>query len=172
MKGNVNQGFCLLGGVHCIAMALMPENEEIIYVAHPSKAKHEKKGATVHSFPELLMYSIVTNGYDTDTVGAISGMMIGARFGSSSWLEHKSALVDYLRINKYCKGLINILEGIHAVEPIETVQEYQNSERLLSTYCSIQRHIIMDKYVPVFRKDENEKEVLSKRIEYHSLQNE
>ncbi|EFC37643.1 predicted protein [Naegleria gruberi] len=176
MKANVNQGFCLLGGIHCLVASVMPENPRIILAAHPSKAYHLKLALPNIPFPELLLYSIISNGYDTDTVAAISGYMLGARFGASSWLLHKSCIVDKERIEKYCDTLVSIYRNSQTssdVEPVETISEYMNKEKLLSVYCSIQRHTLMDKIVPVFLTnddvDSTDKPLASKRVEYHSL---
>ncbi|KAG2374575.1 hypothetical protein C9374_010594 [Naegleria lovaniensis] len=200
MKACVNQGFCLLGGIHSIVIALLPERTSIILNAHPSKALMQSKNTRCNiPFPELLLYSVITNGYDTDTVGAISGYMLGARFGVSSWILHKSCIVDFERIEKYGEKIVkfwmdrnhptmkeitttspysSIVEAkLNSIQLIESMEEYLNQERLLSVYCSIQRHQIMDTYVPMYRPNttqtsgHDEEMVLSKRTDYHSLLN-
>lgn len=222
MKACVNQGFCLLGGIHSIVIALLPERASIILHAHSSKAllQQSKYSNSMNfndiPFPELLLYSVTTNGFDTDTVGAISGYMLGARFGRSSWMLHQSCLVDFERIEQYGKKIAqlwNLKNEFHQevvmssssttsirsinsknnnsinnlLNTIESLEEYLNQERLLSVYCSIQRHQIMDLYVPIYRRvnrstallnnslqQENtfeEEMVISRRTDYHSLSN-
>jgi ADP-ribosylglycohydrolase len=75
-----NQGFALLGGIHALCVALHPE-------ADPSRD----------------LSDMIRQGYDTDTVGAIAGGLMGARFGDD-WIpverlvdrEHLSAWANWL----------------------------------------------------------------------------
>ena len=81
VKAHPNQGFVLLGGVHALAMALWPE------------------GA-----PNDLLCEIIRQGYDTDTVGAICGGVLGARFGTR-WIP-LDRLRDQERIEAYADALV------------------------------------------------------------------
>lgn len=65
----MNQGFSALGGIHGLTMALLPD---------------------IH--PQQVLSEIVVLGYDVDTVGAICGTVLGARFGTS-WIP-KDRLLD------------------------------------------------------------------------------
>ena len=66
-KAHPNQGFVLLGGLHGLAMALSHWEE-----------------------PNLILTEIIAQGYDTDTVAAICGGVLGARFG-----------VDWIPLEKF-----------------------------------------------------------------------
>jgi ADP-ribosyl-[dinitrogen reductase] hydrolase len=81
MKAHPNQGFVLLGGVHALAMGLWPEGE-----------------------PNELLCEIMRQGYDTDTVGAICGGILGARFGTG-WIP-LARLRDRRRLEAYADALV------------------------------------------------------------------
>jgi ADP-ribosylglycohydrolase len=76
-----NQGFVLLGGLHSLAVALSPSEE-----------------------PAALLAEIVAQGYDTDTVAAIAGSLLGARFGTA-WLP-RERLLDRQRLEQYAAALV------------------------------------------------------------------
>jgi len=78
---HVNQGFALLGGLHGLSVGLFP------------------KGT-----PEELLGSIMVQGHDTDTVGAIAGGLLGARFGVD-WIPN-TRLRDGLRLAVYADALV------------------------------------------------------------------
>lgn len=80
-KAHVNQGFATLGGLHALAVALFPEGS-----------------------PESLLASIMAQGEDTDTVGAIAGGLLGARFGTG-WIP-VDRLRDELRLGVYADALV------------------------------------------------------------------
>jgi ADP-ribosylglycohydrolase len=77
----VNQGFVLLGGLHGLAVGLFPTGT-----------------------PEELLSSIMLQGNDTDTVGAIAGGLLGARFGVD-WIPN-ARLRDGLRLAVYADALV------------------------------------------------------------------
>jgi len=81
-KAHPNQGFALLGGIHGLAMGLWPEGE-----------------------PSELLCEIMRQGYDTDTVGAICGGLLGARFGTG-WIP-KERLRDRRRLEVYADALVS-----------------------------------------------------------------
>lgn len=81
MKAHPNQGFVLLGGVHGLAMGLWPEGE-----------------------PGELLCEMMRQGYDTDTVGAICGGILGARFGTG-WIP-LARLSDRRRLEGYADALV------------------------------------------------------------------
>jgi ADP-ribosyl-[dinitrogen reductase] hydrolase len=72
---HVNQGFVLTGGIHAIVCGLLAEN------------------------PQDMLLSIMNLGYDTDTVAAICGGILGARFGES-WIP-KEKVVSRDRVEAY-----------------------------------------------------------------------
>lgn len=61
-RAHPNQGFVLLGGLHALLMA-----------------------CRVDLTPQQALTSIVVEGYDTDTVAAIAGSLLGARWGTE-WI--------------------------------------------------------------------------------------
>jgi ADP-ribosyl-[dinitrogen reductase] hydrolase len=77
-----NNPFVLLGGVHALALALQDHADPL----------------------EILRY-IVNLGDDTDTVAAIAGGLLGARFGTD-WIP-ATELVDQWRIEQYANSLIS-----------------------------------------------------------------
>ncbi|TCS95787.1 ADP-ribosylglycohydrolase family protein [Hazenella coriacea] len=75
-RAHVNQGFVLLGGLHALLMACRDDME-----------------------PQEILLSMINEGYDTDTVAAIAGTILGARFGTD-WIptEHfydRERILDY-----------------------------------------------------------------------------
>jgi ADP-ribosylglycohydrolase len=81
-KAHPNQGFALLGGLHALAMALCLEVE-----------------------PQEVLLEIVRQGYDTDTVAAIAGGLLGARYGTC-WIP-TDRLVDHERLAAYAEALVD-----------------------------------------------------------------
>jgi ADP-ribosylglycohydrolase len=79
-KAHPNQGFVLLGGLHGLAMALVPDAQ-----------------------PAEVLSDIVRQGYDTDTVAAICGGVLGARFGTA-WIP-VDRFVDSARLEAYADSL-------------------------------------------------------------------
>jgi ADP-ribosylglycohydrolase len=79
--GNPNQGFVLLGGLHALLVALGPWHN-----------------------PPALLAGLLRHGYDTDTVAAISGSVLGARFGSG-WIP-RERLQDRERLAGYARALV------------------------------------------------------------------
>jgi hypothetical protein len=79
-KAHPSQGFVLLGGLHGLAMALLPDIQSM----------------------EVLS-EVVCQGYDTDTVAAICGGVLGARFGTA-WIPTER-LVDRERLETYADTL-------------------------------------------------------------------
>jgi ADP-ribosyl-[dinitrogen reductase] hydrolase len=80
-KAHPNQGFALLGGAHALAMALR------------SDAK-----------PAETLGDIIRLGYDTDTVAAIAGSLLGARFGDG-WIPTER-LLDGPRLSAWANALV------------------------------------------------------------------
>jgi ADP-ribosylglycohydrolase len=79
--GNPNQGFVLLGGLHALLVGLGPWEG-----------------------PAALLAGLVRHGYDTDTVAAICGSLLGARFGTS-WVP-RERLHDRERLGEYARALV------------------------------------------------------------------
>ena len=79
-RAHPNQGYALLGGSHALAMALRPDCE-----------------------PQAALAEIVQQGYDTDTVAAICGSILGARFGCA-WIPI-GRLLDSNRLIAYADAL-------------------------------------------------------------------
>ena len=80
-RAHVNQGFALLGGLHGLAVGLFPAGT-----------------------PADLLASIMRQGDDTDTVGAIAGGLLGARFGTA-WIPI-DRLRDGPRLEVYADALV------------------------------------------------------------------
>lgn len=81
-KAHPNQGFVLTGGLHALYMSLQDELQ-----------------------PKEALLSIVREGYDTDTVAAIAGSMLGARYGTEWIPTHQ--FVDQERIVKYGQAMVS-----------------------------------------------------------------
>lgn len=81
-QAHPNQGFALLGGAHGLLMALRDD------IA-----------------PGPTLAEIVRQGYDTDTVAAIAGSVLGARFGAS-WIP-VDRLIDGPRIACWADALVS-----------------------------------------------------------------
>lgn len=77
-----NHGFALLGGFYGLAAGLV-ENVD----------------------PAAALLTIVQQGEDTDTVAAIAGGVLGARFGSS-WVP-KQQVLDLARVELYAQALVS-----------------------------------------------------------------
>lgn len=80
-KAHVNQGFCLLGGLHAISMAVLFGND-----------------------PKEALLSIVREGYDTDTVAAVAGGILGAKHGID-WIPLEQ-FYDSDRVMEYADALV------------------------------------------------------------------
>ena len=78
---NPNQGFVLLGGLHALLVGLGPWQG-----------------------PAALLAGLVRHGYDTDTVAAICGSLLGARFGTA-WVP-RERLLERERLLGYAQALI------------------------------------------------------------------
>jgi ADP-ribosylglycohydrolase len=79
-KAHPNQGFALLGGAHALWMALWPKIS-----------------------PQDALGEIIRQGYDTDTVAAIAGGILGARVGAS--FVPVQRFVDADRLLRYADAL-------------------------------------------------------------------
>lgn len=80
-RAQVNHGFALLGGLHGLAVGLFPTGS-----------------------PADLLASIMRQGDDTDTVGAIAGGLLGARYGTE-WIPI-DRLRDGPRLEVYADALV------------------------------------------------------------------
>ncbi|WP_164491848.1 ADP-ribosylglycohydrolase family protein [Staphylospora marina] len=92
IRAHPNQGFVLLGGIHALAMACRSDMG-----------------------PNEVLLSIIREGFDTDTVAAIAGSLLGARFGTD-WIP-ADRLADGERIGRYADALI-------IGQPFETAEEF------------------------------------------------
>lgn len=101
-KAHPNQGFVLTGGMHALAVSLQED------IPSPNEA----------------LLDIIKLGYDTDTVAAIAGTMLGARFGDE-WVD-KSRLMEHTRIETYANALISL------ETPVETSKLFIANEALLT----------------------------------------
>jgi len=103
-KAHPNQGYVLLGGIHALVMALLPDIQ-----------------------PQAVLRNIVILGYDVDTVGAIAGSVLGARFGCSWILKEK--LMDRERIERYADAILANAPGssLNCVS-IESKEEFMQRE--------------------------------------------
>lgn len=107
-KCNPNQGMCFLGGAHAIAMALLP------YLQSPT----------------TILSDIILQGYDTDTVAAICGSILGARFGCA-WIP-VDVLFDQERLETYAVAVA----ASPTAEPLETKSQFMEREGVLSGFES------------------------------------
>ena len=89
IRAHPNQGYGLLGGLHGLLMSLRPED------------------------PLDLLNEIVRQGFDTDTVAAIAGGVLGARHGTG-WIPVQK-LLDLSRLQAYAE----MLEGGPVPETFE-----------------------------------------------------
>ena len=81
-RAHPNQGFVLLGGLHGLAMALTAEEDAL-----------------------RILSEIVLQGFDTDTVAAITGGLLGARLGTG-WIPlHR--LRDRSRLEAHADALVD-----------------------------------------------------------------
>ncbi|WP_246064882.1 ADP-ribosylglycohydrolase family protein [Melghirimyces algeriensis] len=80
-RAHPNQGFVLLGGLHALLMACRSDAE-----------------------PNQTLYRIIQLGFDTDTVCAIAGSILGARFGTD-WIPF-DRLLDQA-IGDYADALVS-----------------------------------------------------------------
>lgn len=81
-RAHPNQGFVLLGGLHALLMSCRKDLG-----------------------PDEALLSIIREGFDTDTVAAIAGSLLGARYGDQ-WIP-VSQFLDHDRIQKYSISLID-----------------------------------------------------------------
>ncbi|HTM22192.1 MAG TPA: ADP-ribosylglycohydrolase family protein [Kofleriaceae bacterium] len=77
-----NHPFAELGGLHALAVGLAPVGE-----------------------PGELLAGVMRLGGDTDTVGAIAGTLLGARFGSA-WIP-RARMIDAGRLDRYADALVS-----------------------------------------------------------------
>lgn len=81
-QAHPNQAFVLLGGLHALAMGLFGQQE-----------------------PASILTEIIRQGYDTDTVAAICGGLLGARFGTD-WIPLERFL-ERERLENYAEALVS-----------------------------------------------------------------
>ncbi|KAL9648117.1 hypothetical protein ABK040_007482 [Willaertia magna] len=180
MRAHVNQGFCLLGGLHSICCCLIPENPDIIYYCHGDKSNIDTttvdSNDVFNTFPNLILRSVITLGYDTDTIGAIVGYLLGARFGSN-WIP-KQLIFESNRIEKnYINVLIEILRERKSKEftlgnnQMETIDDYVNRERFLTLSVELFQHAVIDRHVPFVINDNNRHVYgnATNRVELHTM---
>ena len=98
-KSHPNQGFAGLGGLHGLCMSLLPGNVN----------------------PQEILNTIVKIGYDVDTVAAIAGSVLGARFGTS-WIPIER-LQDVERLTKYANLIVDCES-----EKMESFEEFIATE--------------------------------------------
>lgn len=99
-KAHPNQGFALLGGLHALALSLLDNRQ-----------------------PKEILLDIIRQGYDTDTVAAIAGGLLGSRHGTD-WIPVEEFL-DKDRILTYAEAIVTR-------RPIENVNVFIQKEADLS----------------------------------------
>jgi ADP-ribosylglycohydrolase len=109
-RAHPNQGFILLGGLHALVMACREDLE-----------------------PNEILLSIIREGFDTDTVAAIAGSILGARYGTD-WIPVEACL-DHQRLQRYADAFVTSQlpeewEEFLAREAEWTKKEKQFSQRL------------------------------------------
>ncbi|NEO80555.1 ADP-ribosylglycohydrolase family protein [Moorena sp. SIO4G3] len=77
--------------LHALAMALFPQDD-----------------------PEFLLAEIIRQGYDTDTVAAICGGILGARFGTN-WIPLER-LQERERLENYAAALVDFYVPVEHIE--------------------------------------------------------
>jgi len=114
-KAQPNQGFGLLGGLHAIVLSTLPDIE-----------------------PHNILCSIIKMGYDTDTVGAIAGSILGARFGTQ-WIPIQR-FIDQIRLEAYADRLVL------QIAPQENGTELFLRERALSMADGSYKQQLVSRY--------------------------
>lgn len=100
-KAHVNQGFCLLGGLHAISMAVLFGDN-----------------------PKETLLSIVREGYDTDTVAAVAGGILGAKHGIE-WIP-MNQIYEPERLIHYSEALVS--------RRVESESAFLNKEKEYTSY--------------------------------------
>ncbi|ELR12305.1 ADPribosylglycohydrolase superfamily protein [Acanthamoeba castellanii str. Neff] len=110
VKAHPNQGHVLLGGAHGLIMALLPDIE-----------------------PQEILREIIVLGYDTDTVAAICGSVLGARFGTGWIPMHR--LLERERLETYAKALVTgTTADKRRPHELETLEELVEKEVKLTAW--------------------------------------
>jgi len=116
-KAHVNQGFVLLGGIHGLVMALLPD---------------------VH--PQHILSDVIVLGYDTDTVAAICGTVLGARFGAG-WIP-LDQLLEQDRLLAYARAVAVVGRSQDKIRPgeLETLEELIKREIDLTAWAKSMKY--------------------------------
>jgi ADP-ribosylglycohydrolase len=115
-KAHPNQGFVLLGGLHALTMALSLEKA-----------------------PGFILTEIIRQGYDTDTVAAICGGLLGSRFGTS-WIPLEQ-FIDRKRLADYAEALV-----VRDVPPEDQETFVDREADLTKQEVNYQARILATKY--------------------------
>jgi hypothetical protein len=83
---------------------------------------------------------------DADTVGAICGSLLGARFGTS-WIESKY-IFGYDRLDKVADAIVNLNQDESYVVLGESRAEFMKEESLLTALESKCKKFYKDKNAP------------------------
>jgi len=115
-KAHPNQGFVLLGGAHALLEALLCTEA-----------------------PGDVLSRIIQQGYDTDTVAAICGGILGARFGTE-WMPQQR-LLDKDVLSAYADALVSR-------EPVEDMDVLLKREATWTTYeKEFQRKLVTESWM-------------------------
>lgn len=105
-----NHPFALVGCVHALSAALWPE-----------------------AVPAATLGDVVRQGGDTDTIGAIAGALLGARFGEA-WVP-VARLRDQAALRRYAEALVTLRLPESADAFLQREFAYSGEERQFSHGC-------------------------------------
>ena len=105
-----NHPFALVGCVHALSAALWPESE-----------------------PSAMLGEVIRQGGDTDTIGAIAGALLGARFGDA-WIP-VVRLRDHDFLLRYAEALVTCQLPESGDDFLQREATYSSEERQFSRDC-------------------------------------
>lgn len=105
-----NHPFALVGCVHALSAALWPSAE-----------------------PVTMLGEVIRQGGDTDTIGAIAGALLGARFGGA-WVP-VGRLRDHSALTRYAEALVTRQLPESEEDFLQREAAYSREERLFSRDC-------------------------------------
>jgi ADP-ribosyl-[dinitrogen reductase] hydrolase len=119
---HVNQGAVLLGGIHAITVSL---------ISH------------IDISPNDILLSICQLGYDTDTVAAIAGTMLGARYGMKFLEPFLDKIYNAQLLLQYATHVNSfILNDPSTHTQLESKEQYMKRESIMTAFeKAYQKHL-------------------------------